>query len=290
MRDLLYNALVPWGASLSLQRLHSLGTVLGKLMWTALPARRKETIQTISERLHISPHAATALAKASFCHSAQSFLEIFHSRHVDCRFLHEHAEFDSPELVQAVQTTMRPVVATTAHFGCWELLTGLMGLFNSAQECLAVVRLPKDQALARVMMHMRTQPRTHIIPHRDAAAQVLGHLRSGGKAAFLVDHNCRRDEAEFLPFLGHIAAVNKGPAILALRAKALVWPVFLLRLKNNGFRLILHEPLDTATMSGTRQERITAICRFYTQAVESMVLRYPEQWFWMHRRWKTQPE
>ncbi|GAB1410437.1 lysophospholipid acyltransferase family protein [Desulfovibrionales bacterium] len=290
MRDLVYNALVPLGSSLSLQRLRCLGTILGRLMWAALPGRRTETVRTIAERLHVSQKEATTLARASFCHSAQSFLEIFHSRHIDCRFLHNQIVYDNPALVHALQTTTRPVVAVTAHFGCWELLVGLIGLFSPDRECQAVVRLPKDQALAHAIMHMRSHPGVRILPHRDAATHLLGHLRSGGKAAFLVDHNCRHDEAEFLPFLGQIAAVNKGPAILALRAKAQVWPIFPLRLRQGGFRLIVQPPLDTTTLTGSRQERITALCRFYTQAVESMVLRWPEQWFWMHRRWKTQPQ
>jgi KDO2-lipid IV(A) lauroyltransferase len=107
--------------------------------------------------------------------------------------------------------------------------------------------------------------------------------------AFLVDHNCSREEAVFLPFLGKTAAVNMGPALLALRSKALVLPVFLLREEGMQYRFQVGEALDTATLTGTREEKIRAIARFYTRAVEHMVHERPEQWFWMHKRWKTRP-
>jgi Lauroyl/myristoyl acyltransferase len=77
-----------------------------------------------------------------------------------------------------------------------------------------------------------------VLPHREAATEAMGQLRRGGLCAFLVDHNCKSAEAQFLPFLGKTAAVNKGPAILALRAKAEVWPFFLIRLPQGRFRAV----------------------------------------------------
>jgi KDO2-lipid IV(A) lauroyltransferase len=289
MREILYNAFLPLGSSLTLDRLQALGMGLGGLMWSALPARRRETTACIRERLGLRESRARELARESFRHSACSFLEIFHARHVGPRFLAERVELENPELFERMSNTRRPVVAVTAHLGAWELLVGLIGAFASHSDCHIIVRLPKDKALGEMIAHMRSQPHIRVLPHRDAAAETLGHLRDGGMSAFLVDHNCRRAEAQFLPFLGETAAVNKGPAILAMRAKAEVWPSFLIRLPHGRFRYVTLPCLDTATLEGSRAERIERICRFYTEAVESMVLKYPEQWFWMHRRWKTRP-
>ena len=104
--------------------------------------------------------------------------------------------------------------------------------------------------------------------------------------AFLVDHNTSRDEAIFLPFLGEEAAVNRGPALIAVRSNALVCPIFLLRDKDK-YVLCMEEPLDPLELQGTSEEKIEAVTRFYTAAVERIVRRAPEQWFWMHNRWKT---
>lgn len=283
-------ALSAAGAALSPRALRVLGSGLGRVLWFGLPTRRRETVACIGERLNLGPTTAKVLARQSFEHNARSFLELFMTRRVDPRFLCERVEFENPELFATLQASSRPLVGVTGHLGSWELLVGIMGAFSSAENCHVVVRLPKNRAVAQAIARMRSQPRIRILPHRDAARETLGHLRAGGKSAFLVDHNCKRAEAEFLPFLGQIAAVNKGPAILALRAKAEVWPVFLLRLPEDRFRFVTLPTLDTTSLTGSRDSRIRQICQFYTQAVESMVLRYPEQWFWMHRRWKTRPE
>lgn len=289
MLDILYNSMLPLGSSLSLGQLRATGDGLGRVMWAMLRDRRRETTRAIAGHLGLSEKQAAVLGASSFRHTACSFLEIFFVRRMGPFFLRECLEFDNPDLMRRMGQSRRPVVAVGAHIGCWELMVGLFSLFPSKTSCQVVVRLPKDQALASMIMHMRSQPGVDILPHRDAATQTLPFLRKGGMAAFLVDHNCRRSEAEFLPFLGQVAAVNKGPAILALRAKAEVWPIFPIRLPGGRVRVVVFDPLDTAALEGPRQERITAICRFYTDAVERIVRSYPEQWFWMHRRWKTQP-
>ena len=289
MRQILYNSIVPLGKSLSLKQLHALGNGLGDLMWAVLSGRRKETTACIRDRLGLEEVPALALAKSSFRHSACAFLELFHARHMDYRFLEERVEYENPDLFARMCSTSRPVVGVTGHLGSWELLGGMLKCFTSKSDCQVVARLPKDLALAELMLHMRSQSKVRVLPHREAATEALGQLRGGGLSAFLVDHNCKRAEALFLPFLGKTAAVNKGPAILALRAKAEVWPFFLIRLPEGRYRALTLPSLDTATLEGGRAERIEQICRFYTRAVEETVLRYPEQWFWMHRRWKTQP-
>lgn len=289
MSRVLLTALAAAGAALPPRALSVCASALGAALWCGLPSRRRETAARIGARLGLDSASAAALARRSFGHNARSFLDILMTRRVDPRFLHERVEFENPDLFAALQASSRPIVVATAHLGSWELLVGLMGAFSSSETCHVVVRLPRNAALAETIARLRSQPRIQILPHRDAARKTLGHLRSGGISAFLVDHNCRRAEAEFLPFLGRTAAVNKGPAILALRAKAEVWPIFLLRLPDDRLRCVTLPPLDTAGLAGDRDQRVREVCRFYTGAVEKMVLRYPDQWFWMHRRWKTRP-
>ncbi|MDR2727340.1 MAG: acyltransferase, partial [Deltaproteobacteria bacterium] len=63
---------------------------------------------------------------------------------------------------------------------------------------------------------------------------------------------------------------------------------FILR-RDDHYLLLTEEPLDAATLPGNREERVAAVARFYTEAVERRVRIDPEQWFWMHKRWKTRP-
>ena len=139
------------------------------------------------------------------------------------------------------------------------------------------------------MLELRSESGLTAIGHREASRRVSQSLKKNGFTAFLVDHNCSRKEAVFLPFLEDIAAVNVGPALLALRAKAVIYPVFLLRDGMGGHFLHMEPPLRTADLEGSINERAAIIAQHYTDAVAKAVRAYPAQWFWMHQRWKTRP-
>ena len=287
MRYALYRFLANWIKKIPPRALYAFARWLGGFFWHCMPSRRRLATKAVQKHLRLSAAEAERIARQSFKENFQSFFEIFHV--ADFFTYKSVSVFHSPESIAVLQADDAPIVIATAHLGAWELMPGLATDLLSDREGMVIVRKQKDPALNRVISEMRSARGMLSIDHRQASQIVLPKLRAKGVAAFLVDHNCNRAEAEFLPFLGKIAAVNKGPAILALRAKAEVWPVFLLRLPHGRFRMVTLPPLDTRSLSGDRGERIRRICRFYTQAVESMVQRYPEQWFWMHRRWKTRP-
>ena len=155
------------------------------------------------------------------------------------------------------------------------------GIRSSAPDGRADVQKQGDG-----LRRLRSAHGAGVVGHREATFPVLRVLRKNGYAAFLADHNTSRSEAFFLPFLGEEAAVNKGPAVLAVRAKALVWPLVLIR-DGDRYRMLMEEPLDTALLEGTADEKALMAATYYTEAIERMVRRAPDQWFWMHNRWKT---
>lgn len=290
MNDMFFETLSGMGQKLDFESTWNFGGVLGTMLWATLPGRRTETIDAVYARLGKPLPIAEAIAKQSFAHNSRSFLEIFCNRRIDHRFYHDQLTFQNPEQLADIQAADRPVVAVTAHLGSWELLVGLFNFFFPQRGAQVVVRKQRNPALDTMIHRLRSRPGVDIVPHRNATRKVLKNLSRKGVTAFLVDHNCSRDEAVFLPFLGKTAAVNLGPALLALRSEALVWPVFLLRRGKGRYEFVSHKPLDTKTLKGDRRTQVENIARFYTQAVAERVRSDPEQWFWMHRRWKTQPE
>jgi KDO2-lipid IV(A) lauroyltransferase len=294
MRQLIYETLTALGQRTDFERIHVLGAALGRLLWVVLANRRRLAESSIRDRLDMDERQARKLARQSFIQNGRSFLELLLIRRIDWRFVEKRLIIDDPDRLRKILALGEnmPVVATTAHLGAWELLGGLLNLMAPQKYKQVVVKATRDAAMHSVIKRMRTQSTVRIQEHGNAALSVLSNLSKNGLSAFLVDHNCRREDAVFLPFLGRRAAVNFGPALLALRAKALVWPVFLIRDADEAgrYRLCFEDPLFTRSLEGKRPERINAIALFYTQAVERHVYRYPDQWFWMHRRWKTRPE
>jgi KDO2-lipid IV(A) lauroyltransferase len=255
------------------------------LAWRLLPARRKMAVSAVEKHLHVSPEKAMAIARRSFAENFLSFLEIFHAGRLSMAL--SVSRVITPEGLALLQAESAPIVVATAHLGSWELMPGLAADVLPDRQRMVVVRSQKNQALNMVMAELRGVQGMQVVEHRQASGVVLPILRRNGLVALLADHNTSRREAVFLPFLEDTAAVTLGPALLALRTKAAVFPVFLVRDGAEKHILYIDKPLHTARLTGSFSERARAVARFYTNAVAAVVKKHPEQWFWMHNRWKT---
>ena len=269
-----------------------LGNALGALMWLVLPARRRLAVRNIMDRLNASPAEAERIARASFMHTARSFLELFLVHRFEELLEKKLFAAENEETFRKVTEYDGPQVPTTGHIGAWELEAGMLGRMFKPGRCSVVVRRQKNLRAYKHIKHWRERVGVRIFDHREAARKVLRVLcRERGLTAFLVDHNCSVKEAVFLPFLGKVAAVNVGPAILAVRGNAVICPGYIIRVGEKAERYLLcqDEPLRPEDYAGPPDEAVAKVAAYYTASMERMIRRYPEQWFWMHNRWKTRP-
>ncbi len=285
-----YRTLACLGQRISLPRIERLGGWLGDLFWHAMPSRRRTAVEAIRIHLGVSSAEAERVARESFQSNFQAFLELLKVHQVDRAFLAKRVTIERGEVVEPVLKSGRPVVLVSGHLGAWEFMPMATSIFLGGAKITIPARQPKDLAMHEIMTWLRQTNEITIIPHRRAVGALLRSLKQDGFAGFLVDHNTIRQEAMFLPFLGELAAVNKGPALLAVKTQAFVLPLVMVRQPGNRYRMIADDPLDTATLTGERDDKVQAVAEFYTQAMERQVRAYPEQWFWMHKRWKTRPE
>ena len=255
---------------------------VGFLMWVFLFKRREETVRRIMHHLQVAEEKARPIARASFFNTARSFMEIFLNK----RFRMDYVHVENPHLLETMIAQDRAGVLVTAHFGSWELMGSLIS-HTTHRPTMTVARQQKDKVVSEFIKELRGESRIASVDHRSAAGPALQCLRNHGLVGFFVDHNTQRQEAIFLPFMQDTAAVNIGPALLAVRAKAVVYPLFLRRDGLYTYTLSMDDPLDTQTLEGTLSEKIRQVAVFYTKAVEKKVLENPEQWLWIHRRWKT---
>ena len=177
------------------------------------------------------------------------------------------------------------VLFLTAHFGSWELLP-IIGAM--AQIPLHVVYRPLDAPILDGMVRrIRQRFGAALIPKKRNIFKINRVLREGGGIAILLDQNVDWYEGVFVDFMGHRACTSKGLAALSILSKAPVVPVFLVR-EAGGFHAHFQAPLYPL-ISGDRIRDIEENTQRYNQAIESFVRRYPDQWFWVHQRWKTRP-
>lgn len=284
-----YSVLCGLGAlirMLGFRTTYKLADGLAFIAWHILSSRRRNTIKSIMEHLKTDENKAEKLACKSFQSTFRSFAEITLTQKFGMEMAGTKLLIATPDLWEKFRQCKRPIVASTGHYGSWELLASLLGqVYQAPRPRMVVVRKYPNLAVQNYISKQREAKGASMIGHRAVATAVLRALRKNGVVAFLVDHKTLDHEAYSLSFLGDMANVNMGPALLAIRAEALIWPIFLERLENEQFMLHLQEPLDTQLLTGSNEEKIKQATIFYTKAMEKQILHNPEQWFWMHNRW-----
>ncbi|MEO6050936.1 MAG: lysophospholipid acyltransferase family protein, partial [Pyrinomonadaceae bacterium] len=123
----------------------------------------------------------------------------------------------------------------------------------------------------------------------NSARLAIKILREGGILGILSDVNAHPREGVFVPFFGVEACTNSGPAILAIRANSFIYPTFCVWDKAIKRYKFVHGSLLEPVSTGDRKHDIIKTTALYTAEMEKIIRKYPDQWMWIHRRWKTRP-
>ncbi len=181
----------------------------------------------------------------------------------------------------------RGVLILTAHFGNFELLPAVHAM-NGYQISLVhhTQRFIPGDAL---LTYVRRRAGVDTIRKHSAARAVLKVLRGGGLVGIPFDQNSKRSEAIFVPFFGEPAATPSGLARLVRLSGAPVVPVFIVRQPDGrGHRIEIQDEVPLQR-SADADADIEVNTRRFIKVVEDMVRRYPEQFLWTHRRFRTRP-
>ena len=190
------------------------------------------------------------------------------------------------EKVEKVCRNGRGVIFVTAHLGNWELTGAAMALLGLPLH--SVARTMDNPLLDRYITRLREVRGQRVLKKHGSIREALSLLKSGSRLGIIVDQNAPVDNI-FVNFLGREAAATRGVASLAVKADCVVFPGFSYRL-DNSFRhvVVAGEPIEVPE-NGTREDKIREITEKYTGVIEGWIRRYPEQWLWIHNRWKTRP-
>jgi KDO2-lipid IV(A) lauroyltransferase len=264
-----------------------LGAGLGRAAYWVLPGRRRVALDNLILVYGdtLSPAARATLARRCFEHLGTTAVEC-------CRLFFGPAERllgrvrgQGMEHIGQALARGRGIFFLTGHFGNWELLAATHGLAGFG---LSVVVRPLDNPyLDRLIARARERSGLRAISKRDAVLGVRAALARGECIGILLDQDAGRDGV-FVPFLGHPASTSRALAVLAIKTRAPVVPAFIHRLPDGGHELVLDPEIPLA-ITGDLDHDIEVNTARFTAAIERHVRAHPEQWFWVHRRWKSRP-
>ena len=179
------------------------------------------------------------------------------------------------------------VLVLSGHFGNWELLVFAHG--KRGYPVHMVHRAIANPLVDRWLSELRRRAGTRMIRKSAGAGGVLQALHERGLLVLPIDQNSTRGLGVFVDFFGLAASTNSGMARIALRTDAPIVPAFIVREGRSARHRVHVLPILQVERTGDPTEDVRRNTQRFTGVFEEMVRRHPEQWLWMHKRWKTRP-
>ncbi len=262
-----------------------LGAVLGRLAYTVDRGHRKRAIENLTMAFGDEKGQAeiALIARRVYENLGINAMELMRIPWLTGEKLSGYVDTTDFEKADRIVKDGRGLMVCTAHFGNWELLAASYGLTRRAFEIVA--RKLDNPSVEDFVKWVRTRPGNRVIDKKGSMRELLKALNSGGMLGILMDQNVDWREGVFVDFFGKPACTNKGPATLALKTGTPVLPAFLVR-EGTRHRVVIFEELKIEA-TGDKERDVTELTRLMTESIERIIRMYPEQWFWVHRRWKT---
>ena len=174
----------------------------------------------------------------------------------------------------------------SAHFGNWELEAAAAALL--IKPAVVIYRPLDSPLLDHLVLRVRSATGNIPLAKEHAMRPMLRALKQNGILGILIDQNVDWYEGVFVDYFGRPACTTDGLALLALHTEAPVLPGYMVRLPDGRYRLVFGPEVEVIR-TGDRDADILANTQRFTKVIEQIVRRYPDQWLWVHQRWKTQP-
>ena len=262
-----------------------LGRRLGELAWHVARRDRRKALANLAIAFPDWDDAKKReTIRAMFRHLGMCVMEIAWLPNLNDRLRERTTIVEGIDRVLALIDSGRGVVIFTAHCGNWEWLSYVTGTYGRP---VSVLQRERDQPeMNRYITEFRAKAGVRTIDRgsTSSAREMIQAIRRGGILAFVIDQNIRTESVK-VPFFGVPALTPIGPARLAVRTGAIVVPAVAQRLDDGRHHLRFLEPIEC-----TPDDDPVALTARVTADIEQQIRRAPEQWVWMHDRWRERPK
>ena len=265
------------------------GSAVGTLFYHAL-SRRKVALVNLRAAFGdaYSPEEYRQILKAQFQHLGMTLMEVSRIPAMDRSYVDQWITVapESRERLEAALSKGHGVIFLTAHFGDWELvsITGALHGYPT----LVLAREQGWPKLNRLLTQYRESKGCRIITKGFPIREMIRGLEQGKIVGILADQDGGRNGV-LAPFFGRLASTAPGTIALSLNTRAPILPVFMVRRDGPAHTLIVEEPL-VIPEGGSLEEQVQKGIAAYLRVLEGYIRRYPSQWLWFHRRWKSCPQ
>ena len=262
------------------------------IAWCGFQFARRQRIAGLQNLKMAFPESSALereqILRGCFQNLGRLLVEFAHFPELNKENIAQHVVHDGLENYLEGLRRGRGVIFMTAHFGAWEMSSFAHALYGYPLKF--VVRPIDNPKVEELISSYRTLSGNVPIQRKQAARDILKALRRNEAVGILFDQNTTRSEGVFADFFGTPAATTPSIALFALRTGAAVIPGFLIwdeSLKKHRLRL---DPPVELLETGDLSHDVLENTKRFNKILEGYVRKYPGQWLWIHRRWKTRPE
>jgi KDO2-lipid IV(A) lauroyltransferase len=264
-----------------------LGRQMGRVAFYLDREHRKVALQN----LHIafgqekSESQIYAIAKGTFQNLGMTAAEFFRIPRMDVETFKKKVTIKGFGIAEKVLNNgNKGVLLLLSHFGNWELM-GLMSKVLGNPIVVIARPIKKNRWVNQMVAEVRKEAGLEVIPTEKASRKVFQALSQNRVVGILIDQRAKRSEGIWVDFFGRKAPTTPALAVLAMRTGTPILPVFMVRNGYQQHHLLVKEPLKLVN-SGDVKMDVQANTQLINQTLESMIRQYPDQWFWVHRRWE----
>lgn len=259
--------------------------------YVLLKKEREKVIRHLTQAFsdEYSEKEIKELAKKVFINLGRNIAELFLIKTFDKTKMEKRISCEGKEIIDENLKKGKGVIVLGSHTGNWELTSPYFSVFSVGGG--AIAKSLKDRALNNLLTRLRTHEKCEVIDRDSSPKRIFKILKENKLIGILADQDIKNVEGVFVNFFGLPAYTPVAPVKIARAAGCVLVPAFLVRDPQNKYRhkIIVH-PAIHIDKKNKDPQMIIEKTQEWTTLLEKHIRKYPDQWVWMHKRWKTTPE
>ena len=203
-------------------------------------------------------------------------------------FWRENVAWKGEEILREAMNRKKGALLIAGHFGMMDLPGGKIGM--SGYPIAVVGKRIKNPAINRFAIETRNAMNLGTIAHKDSMRRILDGIGRGEAVAMALDQNMKSKQGVFIDWMGRTASSVRSGAYVAKKTGAPVVAGYMIQTGPDRFELVITEEVPWESHADDLEKELLINTQLQSQAVQRIILAQPELWFWIHRRWKRQPD
>lgn len=266
----------------------SIGAIIARIAYATLSRLRRVGLRNLALAFpDLPPNEREAILRSEYRSLGWLLAEFCQMSSYTLAYASRFIRYEGLDHYLRARDRGQGVLVLTGHLGAWELSSHFHSLAGYPMGM--VIRRLDNPLVDALVNRIRCQHGNRVLHKDDFARGLIGSMRAGETVGILMDTNMTPPQGLFVPFFGVEACTASGLARVALKTGAAVLPGFLVWEQSERRYVLRFGAELPLTSTGDAEADAAANTARFTQVIEQTIRRYPSQWLWMHRRWKTRP-